>query len=165
MKNLWLSLRVGQRWLARPLSIWVAGMASALLLSSCGGDSSDAAVTSVSASSTRFSRTATISVNGRNLRQGLIVETEGGCENLTVVANGSDDTPVSYTHLDVYKRQVQTYYLARVELTPEGMKALGGRTLQPGMPAEVLIKTGERSLLTYMLHPLTKRIAAAMTEE
>lgn len=58
-----------------------------------------------------------------------------------------------------------TYYLARVELTPEGMKALGGRSLQPGMPAEVLIKTGERSLLTYMLHPLTKRVAAAMTEE
>ena len=60
---------------------------------------------------------------------------------------------------------VSTYYLARVEITPEGMKALGGRQLQPGMPAEVLIKTGERSLLTYMLHPLTKRIAAAMTEE
>ena len=60
---------------------------------------------------------------------------------------------------------VQTYYLARVEITPEGMKALDGRNLQPGMPAEVLIKTGERSLLTYMLHPLTKRVAAAMTEE
>ena len=60
---------------------------------------------------------------------------------------------------------LMTYYLARVELTPEGMKALGGRQLQPGMPAEVLIKTGERSLLTYMLHPLLKRVAAAMTEE
>jgi len=60
---------------------------------------------------------------------------------------------------------VMTYYLARVELTPEGVKALGGRNLQPGMPAEVLIKTGERSLLTYMLHPLIKRVAAAMTEE
>ena len=60
---------------------------------------------------------------------------------------------------------VFSYYLARVELTPEGTKALGARSLQPGMQAEVLIKTGERSLLTYMLHPLTKRIAAAMTEE
>jgi protease secretion system membrane fusion protein len=60
---------------------------------------------------------------------------------------------------------VMSYYLARVEITPEGMKALGNRVLQPGMPAEVLIKTGERSLLTYLLHPLTKRIAAAMTEE
>jgi len=29
----------------------------------------------------------------------------------------------------------------------------------------VLIKTGERTLLTYLLHPLTKRIAAAMKEE
>jgi protease secretion system membrane fusion protein len=58
-----------------------------------------------------------------------------------------------------------TYYLARVEITPEGLKALGDRTLKPGMQAEVLIKTGERSLMTYLLHPLTKRIAAAMTEE
>jgi membrane fusion protein, protease secretion system len=60
---------------------------------------------------------------------------------------------------------VMTYYLARVALTPEGLKALGNRTLQPGMTAEVLVKTGERSLLTYMLHPLMKRIATAMTEE
>ena len=60
---------------------------------------------------------------------------------------------------------VQTYYLARAALTPEGQKALGNRTLQPGMTAEVLVKTGERSLLTYMLHPLMKRIATAMTEE
>lgn len=60
---------------------------------------------------------------------------------------------------------LMTYYLARVELTPEGRKALGNRSMQPGMPAEVLIKTGERSLLTYLLHPLLKRVAAAMTEE
>jgi protease secretion system membrane fusion protein len=58
-----------------------------------------------------------------------------------------------------------SFYLGRVELTEEGRKALGHRALQPGMVAEVLVKTGERSLLTYFLHPLTKRIAAAMTEE
>ena len=58
-----------------------------------------------------------------------------------------------------------SYYLGRVELTPDGRKALGDRQLQPGMVAEVLIKTGERSLLTYLLHPLTKRIASAMIEE
>ena len=33
------------------------------------------------------------------------------------------------------------------------------------MPVEVIFKTGERSLLAYLLHPLTKRLAAAMTEE
>jgi protease secretion system membrane fusion protein len=57
------------------------------------------------------------------------------------------------------------YYLARVTVTPEGMKKLGKRQLQPGMPVEVVFKTGERSMLTYLLHPLTKRIAAAMKEE
>jgi protease secretion system membrane fusion protein len=57
------------------------------------------------------------------------------------------------------------YFLARLEVTPEGMKVLGNRQMQPGMPAEVVIKTGERSVLTYLLHPLTKRLAGAMKEE
>jgi protease secretion system membrane fusion protein len=57
------------------------------------------------------------------------------------------------------------YYLARLEVTPEGMKVLGNRQMQPGMPAEVVIKTGERSVLTYLMHPLTKRLAGAMKEE
>jgi protease secretion system membrane fusion protein len=58
-----------------------------------------------------------------------------------------------------------SYFLARVSLTPEGMRLLQGRRLQAGMPAEVVIKTGERSLLTYLLHPLTKRLAASLKEE
>ena len=58
-----------------------------------------------------------------------------------------------------------SYYLARIQVTPEGLKKLGTRQLQPGMPVEVIFKTGERSMLTYLLHPLTKRLAASMTEE
>jgi protease secretion system membrane fusion protein len=58
-----------------------------------------------------------------------------------------------------------SYFLARVQVTPEGMKTLGTRQMQPGMPAEIVIKTGERSLLTYLLHPLTKRMAASLKEE
>jgi protease secretion system membrane fusion protein len=57
------------------------------------------------------------------------------------------------------------YYLARVAVTPEGLKKLGKRQMQPGMPVEVVFRTGERSMLTYLLHPLTKRIAASMNEE
>ena len=58
-----------------------------------------------------------------------------------------------------------SYYLARVQISPEGMKDLGDRRMQPGMPAQVIIKTGERSMLTYLLSPLTRRVAASMTEE
>jgi protease secretion system membrane fusion protein len=57
------------------------------------------------------------------------------------------------------------YYLARVAVTPEGLTKLGKRQMQPGMPVEVVLRTGERSMLTYLLHPLTKRIAASMNEE
>lgn len=58
-----------------------------------------------------------------------------------------------------------SYYLARVQVTEEGKKALGKHQLQPGMPVEVIFKTGERTMLTYLLHPLTKRVSAAMKEE
>jgi protease secretion system membrane fusion protein len=57
------------------------------------------------------------------------------------------------------------YYLGRVEVTQEGVGMLGSRAMQPGMQAEVLVRTGARSLLTYLLHPLTKRVAQALKEE
>jgi protease secretion system membrane fusion protein len=58
-----------------------------------------------------------------------------------------------------------SYYLARVGVTAEGYKILGKRQLQPGMPVEVIFLGGERSMLTYLLSPLTKRLAASMKEE
>ena len=58
-----------------------------------------------------------------------------------------------------------SFFLARAVVTPEGLKQLGNRRLQPGMPVEVVFTTGERSMLTYLLNPLTKRVAAAMKEE
>lgn len=57
------------------------------------------------------------------------------------------------------------YFLARVGVTADGYQKLGKRQLQPGMPVEVIFLTGERSLLTYLLSPLTKRMAASMKEE
>jgi protease secretion system membrane fusion protein len=58
-----------------------------------------------------------------------------------------------------------SFYLGRVQVTEKGLQQLGNRSLKPGMPAEVLIRTGERSLLTYLMGPLLKRISAAMREE
>ncbi|MBX3653117.1 MAG: HlyD family type I secretion periplasmic adaptor subunit [Ramlibacter sp.] len=58
----------------------------------------------------------------------------------------------------------RAYYLARVEVTPEGLSQLAGRSLQPGMPADVVVKTGERSVLNYLLRPLLKRFAESLKE-
>jgi protease secretion system membrane fusion protein len=47
----------------------------------------------------------------------------------------------------------------------DGAEEVGNRKMQPGMQVEVVIKTGERTMLTYLLHPLLKRVAASMKEE
>jgi membrane fusion protein, protease secretion system len=76
-----------------------------------------------------------------------------------------DGTVVSISGDLLTEQNGSMYYLSRVSVTPEGYKKLGKRVLQPGMPVEVVFKTGERSMLAYLLHPLSKRIAAAMKEE
>ncbi|WP_426944363.1 HlyD family type I secretion periplasmic adaptor subunit [Pseudomonas oryzihabitans] len=57
------------------------------------------------------------------------------------------------------------YYLARVALTDKGRADLGRRELVPGMPAEVLINTGARTLLNYLLKPARNAMARSMIEE
>jgi HlyD family type I secretion membrane fusion protein len=56
------------------------------------------------------------------------------------------------------------YSLCRIQLTQEGIRQLGNRNLQPGMPAQVLIRTGERTLMNYLVKPLFDRIAISLTE-
>jgi len=65
----------------------------------------------------------------------------------------------------IVEQNGMAYYLARISITEEGFKALGDRQLQSGMPVEVIFITGKRSVLTYLLHPLMKRMAASMKEE
>ncbi|MET4162984.1 epimerase transport system membrane fusion protein [Marinobacterium sp. MBR-111] len=57
------------------------------------------------------------------------------------------------------------YYLARVELTDKGRELLGPLLLIPGMPAEVLINTGERTLLEYLVQPATNAFARSFIED
>ncbi|MBT5768660.1 MAG: hypothetical protein HOI57_04565 [Rhodospirillaceae bacterium] len=41
---------------------------------------------------------------------------------------------------------------------------LNGLTLQPGMPAEVLIRTGERTLIQYLVSPVEQSISRSLRE-
>lgn len=61
-------------------------------------------------------------------------------------------------------RTGESHYLGRVEVKPEGMALLGKHKLVAGMPANVVIITGERSVLGYLLHPLAARLQFAFTE-
>lgn len=55
-------------------------------------------------------------------------------------------------------------YLALLKVTDKGMQTLGTRVLQPGMPADIIVKTGEQTLLNYLLGPFLKRLASSMKE-
>ena len=58
------------------------------------------------------------------------------------------------------------YYTARVIVTAEEIKKLGENVqIRPGMPAEVIFKTGERTFLEYLIKPLTDRMATSLKEQ
>jgi HlyD family type I secretion membrane fusion protein len=55
----------------------------------------------------------------------------------------------------------QAYYVAQVEIDP---KQVANLTLQPGMPAEVYIVTGERTALDYLTRPIREQVQRGMLE-
>lgn len=56
------------------------------------------------------------------------------------------------------------YYAIRVSVPGDEVRKLGPLQLQPGMQGTVMVKTGERSLLTYLMRPLLRRFTSAMSE-
>lgn len=65
----------------------------------------------------------------------------------------------------VDKTSGEPYYLMQVTVTPQGMELLKGDDIKPGMPVEVFVKTGERSLLSYLFKPILDRARTSLTEE
>jgi HlyD family secretion protein len=59
----------------------------------------------------------------------------------------------------------QNYYLARVVINRADLPAQVAAKLAPGMPADVLIITGERTALDYFTAPLRNALAKGMREE
>lgn len=59
------------------------------------------------------------------------------------------------------------YYISRVVVTQNGMKELREKKLivQPGMPADVVVRTGERTMLQYLVKPLIDRMSFSLKEE
>ena len=62
------------------------------------------------------------------------------------------------------ERSGLSYYLAKIELTEDPGEILEGAELYPGMPAEVMIVTGSRTALDYLLRPITSGLRRSMRE-
>lgn len=65
------------------------------------------------------------------------------------------------------ERTGESYYLARVEIDKKELQEYRHENvkLYPGMPAEVLIVTGERTLLSYLITPITDAMNNALREQ
>ena len=55
------------------------------------------------------------------------------------------------------------FYAVRIRVPPASLSELDGVALQPGMPADVLIRTGEKAAAAYAIEPLRSGWARAFT--
>tara|TARA_R110001606_G_scaffold21302_1_gene75178 strand:+ start:28110 stop:29450 length:1341 start_codon:yes stop_codon:yes gene_type:complete len=57
------------------------------------------------------------------------------------------------------------YYSARIAVPARALRELGDARLQAGMPVQAFVRTGERSLLSYLFKPLLDRLPRAWEGE
>lgn len=67
--------------------------------------------------------------------------------------------------LTTEERTGAAFYVARVTLPKTEVAKLRGLALAPGMPAEVFFPTGDRTMLSYLVKPLSDQIQKAFREE
>jgi HlyD family type I secretion membrane fusion protein len=74
---------------------------------------------------------------------------------------------LSYVSADaLHDQQANTsYFVARIEVAEDEVERLGERQLQPGMMADVFIRTGERTMADYLLQPIRDSFRRAWLEE
>jgi membrane fusion protein, type I secretion system len=63
------------------------------------------------------------------------------------------------------QRSGQPYYLVRISLEADEIARLNGLKLVPGMPVEAFIRTEQRTMLSYLLKPLTDQARRAFREK
>jgi HlyD family type I secretion membrane fusion protein len=62
-------------------------------------------------------------------------------------------------------RTGEVYYTARIAIDAGALDGLDGAPLTPGMPAEVYIRTGERTALAYLAQPIVDSVSRAWRED
>jgi len=83
-------------------------------------------------------------------------------QRVTPQLNGT----VSYVSADTSRDQQSNapYFSVRVTLPDEERRRLAGLQLVSGMPAEVFMQTGSRTMMSYLLKPITDQLQRAFIE-
>jgi HlyD family type I secretion membrane fusion protein len=59
----------------------------------------------------------------------------------------------------------QSFYTARLRISEEELAKVGADKLRPGMPVEVFFETTRRTILSYLVKPVSDQLHHAMREE
>jgi len=62
------------------------------------------------------------------------------------------------------QRTGQSYYTIRVSMPPEEVARLGDVKIIPGMPVEAFVQTGDRTMLSYLMKPLSDQVMRSFRE-
>jgi len=93
---------------------------------------------------------ATVRLSAFSFRNTLLIEGE-------VINVSADSLTDPYTGA--------SYYAARIRVPQEELAKLGDARLYPGMPVEAQIKTGKRTMLAYIMTPVSDILARAFKEK
>ena len=88
--------------------------------------------------------------------------------------NANDDVPFNRDFPDLTillmtgfadQRTGQSYYTIRVSMPPDEVARLGDNKLIPGMPVEAFVQTGDRTMFSYLMKPLSDQLMRAFREK
>lgn len=63
------------------------------------------------------------------------------------------------------ERTGEVYYKAQARVNEKGLQLLQDHQVRPGMPVEVFVITGERTMMNYLLRPFVDRVRSSLGEE
>ncbi|HEY6257726.1 MAG TPA: HlyD family type I secretion periplasmic adaptor subunit [Xanthobacteraceae bacterium] len=103
-----------------------------------------------------------VDIDQVNLGQDVLVRFSAFNQRTTPQIKGL----VSYVSADLTEdpQSKTSYYTVRVQLTGDELRRLGNLQLVSGMPAELFLQTGSRTMMSYLLKPLTDQLKRTFSE-
>ena len=122
-----------------------------------------------------LSGTVTVTTNRKAIQHqtgGTIEDTlvkEGDVVEAGTVRNLTPHIPGIVTQVSadrfVDENTGEPYYKLQAEVAPEGMKMIADLQIKAGMPVDLFVKTGERTMMNYILRPILDHLKMAMSED
>jgi HlyD family secretion protein len=96
------------------------------------------------------------------LGQRVVLRFSNFSQRTTPEINGTLNRIAADTATD--QRTGQSFYIIRIAMPPTEVARIGDLKLSPGMPVEAFVQTGERTMVSFLMKPLTDQLMRAFRE-